>query len=135
MIKSKIEIHDKFSIVIGVTYDKLFKKKSSKYTTITYLFFGDSLNVNDKTYPATKFYNDVRLFLKYDTPNYTLSDINIGENSLVENLSKNTEVFIKNRSDKNRARFTNQVKMFASTFSDLLEEETFYLIKKKRIIY
>ena len=85
MIKSKIEIHDKFSVVINVTYDTIFRKKKSKYTTITYLFFADTLNINNKTYPATKFYNDVRLFLKYDTPNYTLDDINTGDDSLVKN--------------------------------------------------
>ncbi len=133
MIKSKIAIHDKFSVVINITYDKLFKRKKSKYTTITYLFFSNSLNINDKTYPATKFYNDVRLFLKYDTPNYNLSDINIGDNSLLINLKKNADIFIKNKSDKNRAHFTDQVKMFASTFCSLLREETFYLIKRREL--
>ena len=131
MIKSKIEIHDKFSVVIDVTYDTIFKKKRSKYTTITYLFFADSLNINNKTYPATKFYNDVRLFLKYDTPKYTLNDINNEENSLVKNLITNIEKFIKNRSVKNRTRFKDQVKMFAATFSSLIRRETDSLIKRK----
>ncbi|MEN8187182.1 MAG: hypothetical protein ABFR05_08650 [Bacteroidota bacterium] len=133
MIKSKIKIHDKFSVVIDVTYDKIFKRKKSKYTTITYLFFPDSLNINSKTYPSTKFYNDVRLFLKYDIPNYSLNDINIGERSLLKNLTKNTEKFIKNRSDKNRTRFKDQVKMFVATFSSLLREETDTLINTKEL--
>ncbi|MEP5340769.1 MAG: hypothetical protein ABJQ50_13730 [Algibacter sp.] len=131
MIKSKIEIHDKFSIVIDVTYDTIFKRKKSKYTTITYLFIPDSLNINSKIYPPTKFYNDVRLFLKYDTPNYTLNDINIGKKSLLKNLAKNTEIFIKKRSEKNRSRFKDQIKMFATTFSGLLKDETDALIKRK----
>ena len=101
MIKSSIKIHDKFSVVIDVTYDKLFKKKKSKYTTLTYLFFPDSLNINQKTYPPSKFYNDVRLNIKYETPNYTLDDINIGDESLYQNLLKNTKKFIDNRSEKN----------------------------------
>ena len=133
MIKSKIEIHDKFSVVIDITYDKLFKKKVSEYTTITYLFISDSLNINDKTYPATKFYNDVRLFLKYDTPNYTLDDINSGDNALVKTLEMNAELFIKNNSDKNHAQFTDQMKMFVSTVSGLLREEIFSLIRRKEI--
>ncbi len=133
MIKSKTEIHDKFSVVIDVTYDKIFKKKRSKYTTITYLFFADSLNINNKTYPATKFYNDVRLFLKYDSPKYNFNDINIEENSPVKNLITNTEKFIKNRSVKNRTRFKDKVKMFAATFSSLIREETDSLIKRKEL--
>lgn len=133
MIKNSIKIHDKFSVVIDVTYDKLSKKKKSKYTTLTYLFFPDSLNINRKTYPSTKFYNDVRFFLKYDTPNYTLYDIHEGENSLLKNLFKNTDKYLKNRSDKNRSRFKNQVKMFAATFSSLLRYKTDSLIKKRTI--
>ncbi len=133
LIKSKIEIHDKFSVIIDVTYDRISKRKKSKYTTLTYLFLPDSLNINGKTYPATKFYNDVRLFLKYDTPNYTLSDISNGDGYLLRNLAKNTEIFIKNRSDKNLSRYKNQIKMFAATFSSLLRDEIDSLIKRKEI--
>jgi len=133
MIKSRIKIHDKFSVVIDVTYDKIFKRKKSKYTTLTYLFFPETLNINSKTYPSTKFYNDVRLFLKYDTPNYTLYDIHEGENSLLKNLCKNTGKYLKNRSDKNCSQFKNQVKMFAATYSSLLRYKTDSLIKKRII--
>ncbi|MCD6543414.1 MAG: hypothetical protein J7K34_02790, partial [Flavobacteriaceae bacterium] len=133
MIKSNIKIHDKFSVVIDVTYDKLFKKKKSKYTTLTYLFFPDSLNINQKTYPPTKFYNDVRLNIKYEIPNYTLDDINIGDESLYQNLLKNTKKFIDNRSEKNHLVFKDQVKMFASTFCSLVRKESRLLIKSKDV--
>ncbi|MEN8115452.1 MAG: hypothetical protein ABFS16_00615 [Bacteroidota bacterium] len=133
MIKSKIKIHDKFSIVIDVTFDKIFKRKKSKYTTITYLFIPDSLNINNKTYPPTKFYNDSRLFLKYDTPNYNLDDIHSGEKSLLGNLERNTGIFIKKRSHKNHSRVKDQVKMFATTFSSLVRTRTDSLIKKKKL--
>ena len=131
MIKSSIKIHDKFSVVIDVTYDKLFNKKKSKYTTITYLFIPDSLNINDKTYPPTKFYNDNRVFIKYDTPSYTLEDINIGEKSLLRNLSKNTEKYIQNQSVKNTSLYNDQVKMFAATFSSLLRGRVSSLLRSK----
>ena len=132
MIKSSIKIHDKFSVVIDVTYDKVFNRKKSKYIALTYLFFPDSLNINNKTYPSTKFYNDNRLFLKYDTPNYTLKDIVEGEKSLLKNLKKNTEKYIQSRTEKNRSIYNDQVKMFAATFSNLLSNKVFYLIKSKK---
>jgi hypothetical protein len=131
MIKSRIKIHDKFSVVIDVTFDKLFNRKKSKYTTLTYLFIPDSLNINNKTYPATKFYNDVRLFLQYKAPQYTLNDIIQGERSLLKNLNKNTNKLIQDKSKKNRSLFKDQVKMFASTYSSLLRDETYSLIKTK----
>ncbi len=132
MIRSRIKIHDKFSVVIDVTYDKLFDRKKSKYTTITYLFISDSLNINKETYPDTKFYNDVRLFVKYDTPNYSLDDINKGHKSLMKNLTDNTDNFIKRTSKKNRSLYKDQVKMFAATFSGLLREENEKLIRQRK---
>ena len=133
MIRSKLQIHDKFSIVIDVTYDKLFDKKRSKYDTITYLFIPDSLNINSKTYPPTKFYNDVRLFIKYDSPNYTLDDFNSPERSLLKNLEKNTARYLRKRSEKELKIFTDQVKMFGSTYSSILRDTTETLIRKRKL--
>ncbi len=132
MIRSQIKIHDKFSIVIDVTYDKLFKRKKSKYTTITYLFIPDSLNINKKTYPPTKFYNDVRLFIKYDIPHYSLDDIDQRETSLLRNLIGNTRNFMKYPNRKNRAVYEEQVKMFAATFNGLVRKKNRYLMKMSR---
>ncbi|MCB0475111.1 MAG: hypothetical protein KDC69_05510 [Flavobacteriaceae bacterium] len=131
MLRSTFKIHDKYSVVIEVTYDKVFEKKKSEYITSTYLFFPNSLNINSKTYPATKFYNDVRLFIKYNTPNYTFNDIDAGKDSLLNNLKKNTETFLNQQSEKNRSLYRDQVKMFAATFCSLLSEETQKIIHKK----
>lgn len=133
MIKSTIKIHDKFSVVIDVTYDKIFERKKSEYTTITYLFFPDSLNINNKTYPSTKFYNDVRLFIKYDTPYHSLNEINSVENSLLKKLHKNTEAFIKGPSKRNRSLYEERVKMFASTFSALISDQVDEFINTKSL--
>lgn len=133
MLKSKIKIHDKFSVIIDVTYDRIFKRKRSKYTTTTYLFISNSLNINSRTYPATKFYNDVKLFLKYDPPNYTLKNINNGKESLLKNLIAQTRKIKKNKSHKNKANFKDKVKMFAATFSSLIREKTSFLIEESII--
>jgi len=133
LIKSNIKINDKFSVVIDITYDKIFNRKKSKYTTLTYLFIPESLNINNKTYPETKFYNDVRLNVKYDTPNYKLEDLYLGEKSLLISLEKKASKFLENRTKKNKWHFTDQVKMFSATLSDLLSNETKELIKSKKI--
>lgn len=133
MIRSRIRIHDKFSVVIDVTYDKLFNTKKSKYTTLTYLFIPDSLNINKKTYPATKFYNDVRVFVKYDIPAYTIDDIDKGEDSLLKNLISNTRKFIKYPNKKNRAIYKEQVKMFAATFTGLIRDQNRSFMKSESV--
>lgn len=84
MPKTSIKIHDKFSVVIETAYHLAFKKRKSEFTAITYLFFPNTLNINERKYPKTKFYNDVRLFLKYNINYNSLDELNIGEASLLK---------------------------------------------------
>ncbi len=128
MLKSTVKIHDKFSIVVEVAYDVVFKRKKSTYATVTFLFFPDALNINERKYPKTKFYNDVRLFLKYDIAYSALSELNTGKKSLLKKVEKSTDAFIKDGSVKHKYQYEQQIKMLASTFSNLLKEQTDKLI-------
>ena len=133
MLKKSIEIHDKFSAVIEVAYDILSKKKVSEYTTITYIFFPNTLNINESKYPKTKFYNDVRLFLKYDI-NYTnLDELSNGKKSLLKKTVEKTETYIQNKDEKNRLLFEQHIKMLASTYNNLLKQETQILLSSHAI--
>ena len=123
MVKSSIKIHDKFSVVIEVAYDVVFKKKKSSYSTVTFLFFPDTLNINERKYPKSKFYNDVRLFLKYDINYKSLQDLGHGEKSLLFKIQQSTAGLLQNKIGKRKIRYTQQIKMFASTFNNLLLEE------------
>ncbi len=135
MIRSSIKVHDKYSVVIDATYDKVLERKKSKYTCITYLFFPNTLNINNKTYPSTKFYNDVRLFIKYNRPNYSLSEIHINQSSPLKRLEKSTINFITNNSTKSRSLYEEQVKMFASIFCTLLEEQIDEIVNSEKLNY
>ena len=124
MLKNSIKIHDNYSVVVDATYDKAFIRKKSEYTCVTYLFFPNSLNINKETYSHTKFYNDIRLFIKYNRPSHKLSKILTSSHSPLKSLSKSTKEFIKNNSDKSISPYEDQVKMFASNFCILLNEQT-----------
>lgn len=124
MIKSSIKIHDNYSVVIDTSYDKALKRKKSEYTCITYLFFPDSLNINKESYPASKFYNDIRLFIKYNRPNHELIKFLDSKYSPLNRLQKSTNDLIVKHSDKNISHYEEQVKMFASIYCTLLSEQT-----------
>ena len=132
MIKSSVKIHDKFSVVIEVAYDIVFKKKKSAYSTITFLFFPDTLNINERKYPKTKFYNDVRLFLKYDISYKNLDELSSGEQSLFNKIKQSTAALLHNKIEKRKIGYTQQIKMFASAFNNLLNQEVDTLLKKTK---
>jgi hypothetical protein len=129
MLKSSVKIHDKFSVVVEVSYEVIFKKKKSTYATVTFLFFPDALNINERKYPKTKFYNDVRLFLKYDIAYSALTDLNTGKKSLLKKVERSTDAYLKDRSQKQKILYEQRIKMLASTFSNLLKEEIDDLIQ------
>ncbi|MBN2668015.1 MAG: hypothetical protein JXR60_02200 [Bacteroidales bacterium] len=75
MIKDILKIHDKFSIEIKQSYYSLFKRKRSIYQVITYLFIPNGLNINSQTYKKDMFYQDSRVNIRYNTPEYTLLEL------------------------------------------------------------
>jgi hypothetical protein len=75
MIKDNIKVHDNFSIEIKLIYENIFKKKKTRYDTITYLFVPNGLNINSQTYTQAKFYNDVKVYIRYEAPYYELNEL------------------------------------------------------------
>ncbi len=65
MIEDSVKIHDNFSIEIKSIYENIFKKKKTKYDTITYLFIPKGLNINEQTYTQAKFYNELHVSLQF----------------------------------------------------------------------
>jgi hypothetical protein len=124
MIKSSIKIHDNYSVVIDTSYDKALKRKKSDYTCITYLFFPNSLNINKESYPDNKFYNDIRLFIKYNRPEHSFNEILNSPNSLLKKLQRSTHELLDDQSDIDLSHYEEQVKMFASIYCTLLTEHT-----------
>ena len=74
MIEDSIKVHDNFSVEIKSIYENTFKKKRTKYDSITYLFIPNGLNINNQTYSKSKFYNDVKVYIRYNASEYTLDD-------------------------------------------------------------
>jgi hypothetical protein len=132
MIKSSIKIHDNYSAVIETSYDKALKRKKTEYTCITYLFFPNSLNINKGTYPNSKFYNDIRLFIKYNRPDHQLDKFIDTSKSPLSRLRQSIVELQKNNSAKNNSIYEEQVKMFASIYCILLAEKTSDLISTEK---
>ncbi len=127
MIKDIIKIHDKFSIEIKLIYDTISDKRMTNYDVLTYIFTPDGININPKTYTKEKFYNDVKVNIRYKTPEYKLSDFIDKENGVLYELEKiirNNKLNTKKQSDK----IYTQSKLFGSIFSSAIR----YDLRKAR---
>ena len=117
MIKDILKIHDKFSIEIKQSFYSVFKKKASDYRVLTYLFIPSALNINEQTYSKDQFYKDIRVNIRYNTPEYSLVDLISKEKSALNKFIKSVQLLPK-KTNKIQLRDVEVLgKIFATVFS------------------
>ena len=106
MIQDNVKIHDNFSLEIKSIYEIISEKKKTNYSTITYLFIPNGLNINTQTYPKSKFYNDVKVYIRYNASEYTLDEILNLKSGPLHQLSKIVKKILNKKvSKKNKLEF------------------------------
>lgn len=132
MIQDTINIHDDFSVEVKLIYENIFKRKKTKYDTITYLFIPNGLNINSQTYTKAKFYNDVKVYIRYNAPRYKLNEILTLKTSPLNQL---TAIANKLKSDKKSKKynleFESNVKMLGAILNNTLNDEISKIKKYK----
>jgi len=127
MIQNSVKIHDNFSLEVKSIYENTSKRKKTKYDTITYLFIPNGLNVNNQTYTKTKFYNDVKVYIRYYASEYNLEEIINLKTGPLNLLIKSINKIIKEKSTKkNRLDFEAKVKMLGAILNNSLKSKTQY---------
>ncbi len=130
MIKDRVKIHDKYTVEIKSIFDSLIDKRKAEYNVITYLFIPNGLNVNKFNYPKTKFYNDIKFNIRYNTPKYYFNEI---LEIPFERLKKATYDLIEKEDKKNKYRknFIIQAKLFGVILNKSISKE-FRKVRKRK---
>lgn len=125
MIKDSVKIHDKFSIELKTIYDIIPEQKNTEYHCVTYLFVPNGLNINDQTHTKAKFYNDVKVYIKYSASKYSLDDFLILKESPLNKLKAYSVKFKNNDefSKKENKRFRSKIKIFGVILKNTLIRE------------
>ncbi len=134
MIYDNVKIHDNFSLEIKSIYEIISEKKKTNYSTITYLFIPNGLNINTQTYPKSKFYNDVKVYIRYNASEYTLDEIlNLKSGPLHQLIKIVKKISSKKVSKKNKLEFESRVKMLGAILNNTLKNKTLILKENKNL--
>lgn len=134
MIQNSVKIHDNFSLEIKSIYENTSKRKKTKYDTITYLFIPNGLNINNQTYTKTKFYNDVKVYIRYNASEYTLEEIINLKTGPLNLFIKSVKKIVKEKSTKkNRLDFEAKVKLLGAILNNSLKLQTHYFKSHKLV--
>ena len=130
MIKDILKIHDKFSVEIKQSYYSQFEKKKSDYRVLTYLFIPSALNINEQTYSKEQFYKDIRVNVRYNTPEYTFSELINNKKSPLIKIDKAISKLVDNPSKSQFVKVETLGKIFATVFSSAIRN-TNRIVRKK----
>ena len=99
-----------FVLSFLLNYENISEKKKTKYNTLTYLFIPNGLNINNQTYSNSKFYNDVKVYIRYNASEYELDEIINLKTGPLNLFVKSVKRILKEKSSKkNRLDFESKV--------------------------
>jgi hypothetical protein len=125
MIQDSVKIHDNFSLEIKSIYENISEKKKTTYNTLTYLFIPNGLNINNQTYPKSKFYNDVKVYIRYNASEYTLNEIiNLKTGPLHQLIKIFKKISNKKVTKKNKLEFESKIKILGAILNNTLKIKT-----------
>jgi hypothetical protein len=65
--------HDQYQFEIKLGYDLNPRHSRERYQVDTYFFIPENLDINEATYSKRQFYRDLLLYIRFRTPDFTLS--------------------------------------------------------------
>ena len=72
---SIVRRHDNFQFEIKLGYDLRPHHQRDHYRVDTFFFLPDNLDVNESTYTKERFYRDLLLYIRFRTPDFTLTTL------------------------------------------------------------
>lgn len=128
MIDIKAKIHDKFSIEFKVGFHVRRKLKKNDFAVNTWLFFPNSLDINQQTYGKNKFYSDVKSYIRLITPVFLLREIT--ESIIHKSLKESFGAMASDPTKTNKREYEHQIKMFGAIFKSALRDECRHILEK-----
>lgn len=124
--------HGNYSLELKIRYliNRRERQRKNYFDIKLYLFFPHSFNINPNSYPKEHFYEDQKLYLRFNTPVFSLDEL----------LNEENSPFVRTRSILNRARdqeeelnsddYTYETKLCGSIYKSVLRD-SFYKLRKR----
>jgi hypothetical protein len=71
----RVRRHDQFQFEVKLGYDLHRHLSRERYRVDTYFFIPENLDINEATYSKYQFYRDLLLYIRFRTPDFTLSTL------------------------------------------------------------
>ncbi|MDO4510390.1 MAG: hypothetical protein Q4B68_01050 [Bacteroidales bacterium] len=114
MIDVNTKIHDRFSIEFKTSFVARRKVKENDFSAYMWFFVPYSLDINQETYPKSRFYQDIKSYVRVKTPQFLLQDIVGGSGVPFDRLKTAFQNLASTPTRTATKEYEYQVKMFAA---------------------
>lgn len=119
-----IRRHGRFSVELKFRYfiHRQIKKRRNYFNIKFYLFFPYSFNINSTSYPKDHFYEDQKLYLRFNTPVFTLEELRTEENSPFVKSSALLEQALQKGQKPDMQEYVYETKLCGSVYKSVLRD-------------
>jgi len=125
-----IKIHDKHQLEIKSNYLFDKDKSNSTYEVDTYIFIPKSLGINRHTYRKVNFYDSIKSYIRFKTPDFQLSKIADDFESPLKRLNDVHENLMRNFTETNFRKFEYRNKYFVSVTVHAIRSEAVKIVRR-----
>ncbi|MDZ7794453.1 MAG: hypothetical protein U5P10_12415 [Spirochaetia bacterium] len=129
-----IRRHGRYSVELKFRYfiHRQVKKRRNYFNIKFYLFFPYSFNINSTSYPKDHFYEDQKLYLRFNTPVFTLEELRSEENSPFVKSSTILEQALQEGHEPDMQDYVYETKLCGSVYKSVLRDSYNSIRKRLR---
>lgn len=116
-ITTTVKKHDNFQIEFKTVYPIHAENKMTEYNTDVFFFLPRNLAVNQYTFSSHEFYNDFSEYIRFKTPDFSLSSLVKNDNPVIAKLSASVHALPEKKDDFNQC-----IKMYCSILKTSLRD-------------
>ncbi len=122
-----VSLHDKHQFEVKLGYPLKNEHKETSYHLSLYLFTPYTLGIKPPNYTKEDFYRDLHAYVRFKTPQYSLSQIYLGEESFFSKLGNKIAKLVHNQNARTLKDYEYHIKLFGCILKSSLRDEAEFI--------
>ena len=132
MLNHDIKIHDRKQFEIKLQYPFSKKRREREYLVETYFFVPNVLGINKFTFHKKNFYDSVKNYIRFTTPQYSLEELLDTNKSPLNKIFAHTPGKPKEYSSSGLENYEHELKMFCAVYAASVRSYVMEIIQSEQ---
>ena len=125
-IEGRVFVHDRYQFETKLSYNLDPSLKTNDYKVSMYMFIPKALDVNKHTYPKQQFFQDIRTFIRFQSPKISLKKL-IEKDNVISPFNQLQQLIA---TTKDGEKIIHEMKLLAGIIKSNMKSEIFSMRSK-----